>query len=172
MKSLLKIFRTITIIGGTLCISYFLIKETSINKTKIVEGEFLFTLLGVLLGFAFTLLTFIISMLDKIKEQVAKDVNKTKVAKDNIMKRIGFLHSELRQDIYFIFITFIIVGVSIIAEKINFPFSEFINSLGTTKIEILNILKFSIFLLNLYVIYDLLEVTFSVSETTSISSQP
>lgn len=161
--------RPVIFITGVIAICYFLITETSLSKSKLLESEFLFTAIGLLLGFALTLLTFIISMLDKIKEYVKNNSIRKPESKEQVFLRLERLYRELKDDIYFIFITLIIVSTFLVIERVTFPGSEILKRLGISKNEIIYIVKLAIFLLNLFVIYDLLSITFRVSDTTVIT---
>lgn len=160
--------RKVSLIVFIIFISVFiasavLVKYTKINVSKISDDSFLFTYLGIFLGFALTIFTFIVSMVDKIKASIEKDDKKTVDEKKETQNKIISFYSELKDDIYFIFYSFLIVIViSLFENVINIP--NFILS----KDQILIAIKLEIFLLSIYAIYDLCSSAFKISESTGV----
>lgn len=152
----------------SLFFSYILVVKTDVGKAKIVDSEFLFVSIGVLLGFAFTLLTFIISMLDKIREYTVNKASKNSAEKARIIYRSNRLLREIKDNTIFIFSSLVVSVLCMVVEKIDVKDLQFEDYLGVSKLIFLNTIKLSIFILNIYSIYDLLKVTFKVSDSTEI----
>lgn len=121
---------------------------------KINDNEFLFQFIGILLGFAITIFQFIISMVEKIKENHKLEVNGDVDKVSRFQTKVDKLYKELRENIKFVFVSLIII--SILFVPMNIPY----------RIE--KSIHVAIFLLNLYAIFDLVAVSFSVSNTTAL----
>lgn len=163
-KTLFRFSKPVVI---AIIISNLLIYQFKINIGKVGDNDFLFSFFGIILGFAITIFTFIISLVEKIKEKAeikyASDAGK----KTKFENKIKALFSEIKDDIAFTFISVVIIGILYIVDvkipKINIVGTYFIDQ----KIGVES-LKLSLFFLNLYAIYDLIIVSFKMSDTTGI----
>ncbi|MBK7106646.1 MAG: hypothetical protein IPH62_15335 [Ignavibacteriae bacterium] len=148
-------------------ISCALVKHTNINIKSISDNSFLFTYLGIFLGFALTIFTFIVSMVDKIKDAIEKDESKTKEQKNIAQINILSFYSEIKDDIFLIFYFFIIVTALSLFENVDIPFINTSNFF-LSKIQLIVAIKLELFILSLYAIYDLTSSAFKISEATGI----
>lgn len=148
-------------------VSNFFIYYFKINIEKIGDKDFLFSFFGIILGFAITIFTFIISLVEKIKEKAEKKYATEADKKTKFESKIKGLFSEIKDDITFTFISVVIIGLLYVVDvkipKIYFYGNYFIDQ----KIGVES-LKLALFFLNLYAIYDLIIVSFKMSDTTGI----
>jgi len=133
---------------------YFIFYLYDFPVGKINDNEFLFQFIGILLGFAITIFQFIISMVEKIKDNHKIEVNGDGDKVSRFQTKIDRLYKELRENITFVFASLIIISVLFV--PMNLP----------CRVE--KAVHVAIFLLNLYAIYDLVVVSFSVSNTTAL----
>lgn len=148
-------------------VSNFLVYQFKINIGKIGDNDFLFSFFGIILGFAITIFTFIISLVEKIKEKAEIKYANDGGKKTKFENKIKALFGEIKDDIAFTFISVVIIGVLYVVDvkipKLYFYGTYFIDQ----KIGVES-LKLSLFFLNLYAIYDLIVVSFKMSDTTAI----
>lgn len=132
-------------------ISFSLINFKLIDYSGFIKFDFLFTFIGVLIGFALTLFTYITSMFDKLKDKI-----KAKYSGDERsekLKLLNTLYDEIKDDINFLFYSLLIVAIAFM----------FYGRL-TDYIEIVNSVLMAIFLLSLLSIKDLISVSLNVSK--------
>lgn len=148
-------------------LSVVLVKHVNINTNQIADNSFLFTFLGIFLGFALTIFTFIVSMVDKIKDAIQSDKSKNDEQKENSQNNIISFYSEIKDDIFLIFYFFVIVIFISLFENVNIPYISF-NGLWISKVQFIISIKLEIFLFSLYAIYDLTSSAFKISEVTGV----
>lgn len=148
--------------------SLILIKHTQINIALFVDNSFLFTYLGIFLGFAITIFTFIVSMIEKIRDRIEINPHKTDEEKGKIEKDIINLYKEIKQNIMLIFYSFLTVILIALIGSIDLPFISISPKLGLTKHDIFCAIKLEILFLSLYSIYDLTTSSFTVSNLTGL----
>lgn len=166
-KNKLSLLYIVLLFIGLFVISCVLVKYTNINIKSISDNSFLFTYLGIFLGFALTIFTFIVSMVDKIKDAIEKDESKTKAQKEIAQSNILSFYSEIKDDIFLIFYFFLIVTALSLFENVDIPFVN-ISNFFITKIQLIIAIKLELFILSLYAIYDLTSSAFKISEATGI----
>lgn len=130
--------------------------KIELEPLKITDSDFLFQFIGILLGFALTIFPFIVSMVDRVIERKQIEYKDFPEKLKVFQTKTKNLFSEIKYNIIFIFYTLLIVSLVYFS-------NELINPL------IRKSLFSAIFCLNLYAIYDLIIVSFRVSETTAIS---
>ena len=154
-----KYIQLLLTVGFVFCLCFYLLSYYKADFKDLSSNQFLIGYLGVLLGFALTFFTFIISMVEKISEKILKDdaiSNNDKIKKQE--KLLSIL-SEVKDNIAFVFFCLLICCTFPIFENIDLPlislnnYKEFI-----TKVLIINSLKLTIFSLSLYAIYDLTSI--------------
>lgn len=121
---------------------------------KISENDFLFQFIGILLGFSITIFQFIISMVERIKENHKQEVKGDDAKLRKFQAKLDVLYKELREDITFVFASLIIISVLFIPMPFLYHVEKSV--------------RMAIFILNLYAIYDLVVVSFKVSNTTAL----
>lgn len=149
-------------------LSLILIKFTKINVGTFVDNSFLFTYLGIFLGFAITIFTFIVSMIEKVRERIEIDPNKTEAEKKIVEDDIIHLYKEIKQNIMLIFYSFLLVIIITLFGSVDIPLIKIPEYLGVSKIDLFFAIKLEILLLSLYSIYDLAISSFTISNLTGI----
>lgn len=133
-----------------------------LSNVKFIGSEFLLGYLGIFLGFSFSILTFVLSVVDKVKQSI--EPNYTVEQKETTQNRIKKFVDEQFDMLFFLFCSFIFVVLIMVVEVVNL--SNALSSINIyidkskifhiTKINLLDAAKFSIFALSIYGIYDLL----------------
>jgi hypothetical protein len=149
-------------------ILYLLFYFFDIQVSKINDNDFMFNFLGILLGFSITIFIFLVSVIDRIKENTITD----RKIPEKLEEEIKDLYFEIKDDIIFNFLSMVIVASLYLIESTNIPF--FINHHPNvlSKEIFLKSLRCSLFLLNIYAIYDLMSVTFKLSDTSGVFKKP
>ena len=141
------------------------------NDTKINNTNFIIDYLGLFLGFTIALLSFAISIIDKVKKDLLSNSDKDAEKIENQIAKLSSVFTELKEDTMVIFWFFIVVVAIYIFENINIPFIKWPFKGCFSKILFLNHIKFSIFILSLYAIYDILKTIFLLSESTGVNKK-
>lgn len=150
------------IIGGaipSLAAIYYL----NLSSVKFIGSEFLLGYLGVFLGFAFSIVTFIMSLVDKARTKVESDNSYSDTEKVATKVKILALIDEVADNMKFLFFSFLFVVLIMLLETWDIPNVSLSPKLWYTKANLLNAVKFSIFGFSVYGIYDLLIATFSLN---------
>ena len=139
--------------------SYFLIQNTDVELLSIFDTFSLFTYFGVLIGFSITIYTFGLSMIADIKKNIYKIENITVKEKQDMFQGLRNGFSQIKQDIWLIFIGIILViSFSILKNIIN-PFGW--------EIEVYQIpetINLTLFILSTVAMYDIMKTLFNLSE--------
>lgn len=139
--------------------SAFLVYYSDAEKISLFEPVGLFAYIGVLLGFAITIYTFNLSLVDGIKDEINKDADIDADKKTSFIERLINVFSEMRDGIWMLFVGIIIlVTVSIC----DLAFIKPSNFLG--KYQIPEITQMSVFFFCTYSMYDLIYTMFKISE--------
>ena len=108
-------------------------------------------------------------MVEKISEKLMKDNELTIQEKTTKQIMINSTLEEVKDDIKFVFISLLICCFLAIIESFDIPYIDFSAYRDYfTKISVINSLKLTIFLLSFYAIYDIMMVSFIISELTSM----
>lgn len=160
MKKIVQIF-LIILLGAlpSLAAIYYL----KLSTVKFIGSEFLLGYLGIFLGFAFSIVTFIISLVDKARTKIESDNSYTETERQETKVRIGEFTDEVSDTMKFLFFSFLFVVIIMILEVWDIPNISISPAFIYTKVNILNAIKFSIFGFSVYGIYDLLIGTFSLN---------
>ncbi|MBO0950702.1 hypothetical protein [Fibrella forsythiae] len=135
-----------------------------LSSVKFIGSEFLLGYLGVFLGFAFSIVTFIMSLVDKARTKVDSNPSYTQEEKVETQRRISALLEEVSDNMKFLFFSFLFVVFIMILEIWDVPDLSLPATVWYNKFSLLNAVKFSIFGLSVYVIYDLLIGTFGLNK--------
>lgn len=95
-------------------ISYTLVRFDVVSYKTFIDYEFLFTFIGILLGFAITLFTYITSMFETVKAKLKikyKDQYQAKV------QNLKDLYDEIKDDVNFLFYSLIVVSAFALCAK-------------------------------------------------------
>lgn len=150
-----------------IAISCFIINYLKIDIGKANDNDFLFNFFGLLLGFALTIFSFIISIIEKIKDgaevKYAKQPKKIKKMQASIKE----LYQEIKDDIAFTFVSLVIIGMLYI---VDYQIANFhiVSNWYYDHVIMIKSLKLSLFVLNVYAIYDLVLISFKLSDTTGV----
>lgn len=150
-----------------LAVSYFIVDSKIIDYKVFVGVEFLFTFIGVLVGFALTLFTHVVGLIDKLKTKYSTISEPTE--KETKINRLDKIYGEMKDDINFLFLALVlVVVVSLAAGLVKFYGAD----LRPSIFECLQILKssfiLSIFILCIFAIKDLISISFKLSQYTVI----
>ena len=148
-------------------VSNFFIYYFKISIGKIGDNDFLFSFFGIVLGFAITIFIFIISLVEKIKEKAEIKYAADDAKQSKLETKIKGLFSEIKDDIAFTFISVVIIGLLYVID-VKIPKFYFYNTYFIDQKIGVESLKLALFFLNLYAIYDLIIVSFQLSDTTGI----
>lgn len=135
-----------------------------IVKIKFADSEFLLGYLGIFLGFAFSVVTFVMTLVDKGRQRIMDSSGYTDVEKGETKRRMDKLNEELLDTLIFLFSSFLLVALVMVWEAIDFPGLKVEESIWYSKIRLLTSIKFSIFGWSVYSIYDLLVAAFQVNK--------
>ncbi len=138
------------------------------NLSKINDNDFLFVFIGILLGFSITLFPFIVSLTEQLKVKVIEKYKDNIEKKLKIESNLRLLFKEVKHNILFIFSTLVFISSLYIMQNFSYPKS---NNCFASFFEIslvLKSLRLTVFILNLYAIYDLIVVTFELSNSNTI----
>jgi hypothetical protein len=131
-----------------------------------VKIDFLFAFLGVLIGFALTLFTHVVGLIERLKTEFEKIPEE--VVKQNKMNSLDAIYDEMRDDITFLFIALaLVVSISIFsgflkdAVLLLWPHASlaFLKELSYAKSSIL----LAVFALSMLSIKDLIQISFKLS---------
>lgn len=160
MKKIIQI--ALYVLAGAIP-SLLVIRFLNISGVKFIGSEFLLGYLGVFLGFAFSIVTFTMSLIDKARVKVEADISYSEIEKTETTRRISILLEEISDNMKFLFFSFLFVVIIMLLEVWDVPTISLEIKLWYTKANILNAVKFSIFGWSVYGIYDLLIGTFSLN---------
>ena len=158
MKKLYRWTKTIATIILIIAFANWLVVNTIVEGYPIFDTVAVFTYFGVLLGFAITIYTFGLSMAENIKN----GINKLQTSSEEKKKMIESLVSgfnEIKQDIYAIFVSMIIVIGGSIAKNIINPFGWTVE-----KWQVPETLNLGLFFVSTYCMYDIITTLFNLSE--------
>lgn len=147
-------------------ILYVALSIIAMDASKLCENGFLFNFIGILLGFSLTIFTFIVSMVEKIKDRAESKFHNDETKRIKVQRIIDSLYREIKDNIFFNFLSLILIGIIYLLFNLKPTFNIFHFEVNTERL--LNSIKLSIFFLNLYAIYDLIIVSFKLSDTVGI----
>lgn len=173
IKIIHKYSQLFIIVGFVFCVCFYILCHYKTDFKDVSSNQFLIAYLGVLLGFALTLFTFIISMVEKISDKIIKDEIILPEIKVRKQEKLSGMLAEVKDNIAFVFFCLLICCIFSIIENIDLPYISITNYREfVTKSLIINSSKLTIFILSLYAIYDIMIVSFTISDLTSIIVPP
>lgn len=145
-------------------LSFFIINQGFVTEIRIIEIDFLLTYLGLFIGFAITIYTFGISILENIKNSIIESEQITEDKRQKFLNSIlnGFV--ELKQDILVITISFIVVIVLSFVSKLFICIGDLKLTIYEFYSSIIDPVYLSIFIISIITLLDLLFSLFNVSE--------
>lgn len=154
-----RLIYVISIITIAFIISNLLVRNTSILNFKMLDSSNLFTYFGVLIGFALTIYTFGLAMISDIKKDLLQLKGFTKDEKSDMLIRLVNGFNEVKEDIWIIFISLILIIFFAIAKEIPNPFS-----FKVEKYLIPESSNLTLFTMTTYAMFDILRTLFNLSE--------
>lgn len=131
--------------------SFLLFHFDIIKSSVLIEYEFLFTFIGIFLGFAITLFTYLASIFDKILLKLSEQ-------KNTRINKLRGVYNEIIDDIWFLFISLIIITLLIITKSSGkIKCDDLFN-------EIENAILLTILIMSFFAIRDLISVSFKISK--------
>jgi hypothetical protein len=159
MKKLFRWIKTIITIIVIIAFANWLVVNTIVETYPIFDTVAVFTYFGVLLGFAITIYTFGLSMAENIKNGINRLQRASSDEKKIMIESIVSGFHEIKQDIYAIFISMIIVIGGSIAKNIINPFGWTVE-----KWQVPETLNLGLFFVSTYCMYDIITTLFNLSE--------
>tara|TARA_R110002073_G_scaffold14554_2_gene59369 strand:+ start:56112 stop:56618 length:507 start_codon:yes stop_codon:yes gene_type:complete len=159
MKKIKRYIIPIVIVITVVISSYFLVHYTEVELFTIFDAFSLFTYFGVLIGFAITIYTFGLSMISDIKKHIDNIDKLTDDDKSKMFTNLKNGFSQIKQNIWLIFIGIILVIIFSILKDIENPFGW-----KTEKYLIPEVVNLSLFILSTIAMYDIMKTMFNLSE--------
>lgn len=157
-----KTNRRLIVTGGFVLIgtgANFLARTTNVCIFALFESTSLFTYFGVLIGFALTIYTFGLSMLDGIKQKVNTHTTLTPQNKIDINAKLVAGFHQIKEDIWFIFYSILFVIMFAVLKEVVNPFGW--------KVEYLKLpetINLTLFLMTTLAMWDIMKALFNLSE--------
>ncbi len=168
MKKTKEIFRLFLIVVVVFATCNILLYRFQFSVGKIEDFEFLFNFLGILLGFALTIFSFIISMIDKIRERLENSEQTTSKTAKQFKENSDSVNSEIKHNIFFIFFSLIAILAVYISGEFKMPSYHIYKEFYVNKVMFVRSFKLTLFMLNVYAIYDLIILSFRISDITGM----
>jgi hypothetical protein len=152
----IKVLSLVIIIGF---ISNILVRKTGVSNFSIFDTVGLFTYFGVLIGFALTIYTFGLSMISDIKLKIENLDKLTSVQKDVMYNKLVSGFKEIKEDIWLIFYSIIVIIFFAIAKEITNPFGW-----NVEELRIPETANFTLFITTTVAMFDIMRTLFNLSE--------
>ena len=159
MKKLFRWIKTIITIIIIIAFANWLVVNTIVETYPIFDTVAVFTYFGVLLGFAITIYTFGLSMAENIKNGINRLQRASLDEKKIMIETLVSGFHEIKQDIYAIFISMLVVIGGSIAKNIINPFGWTVE-----KWQVPETLNLGLFFVSTYCMYDIITTLFNLSE--------
>jgi len=140
-------------------ISNLLVTKTSILNFKILDPTNLFTYFGVLIGFALTVYTFGLAMISDIKKDLLSLNDFSEEQKALMLKKLVDGFQEIKEDIWLIFSSLILIIYFAVVKEIPNPFSWEVE-----KYMIPQSANLTLFIVTTYSMFDIMRTLFNLSE--------
>ena len=139
--------------------SNLLARNTNVCNFSLFETTNLFTYFGVLIGFALTIYTFGISMVDSIKQKVDNHTVLNNQQKTEIYERLVNGFGQIKGDIWFIFYSIILVIIFSVLKEIVNPFGWNVENLKIPETA-----NLTLFVTSTIAMCDIMQTLFNLSE--------
>jgi hypothetical protein len=158
-KRAYRIIVNIILVLAICIISNYFVRRTNISNFPLFDSSSLFAYFGVLVGFAITIYTFGLTMVENIKTSVddLKDVKDQD--KDAIFEKLISGFREIKEDIWIIFYAIIIVVLFAILKNIENPFG-----LDVERLKIPETVNMTLFIYSTLCMFDIMRTLFNLSE--------
>ncbi|MGI4862586.1 MAG: hypothetical protein ACRYFZ_01595 [Janthinobacterium lividum] len=151
---------------AALVLSWVVVNSGHIEYEFFVKIDFLFAFLGVLIGFALTLFTHVVGLIERLKTEFEKITDEP--IKNNKMNSLDAIYDEMRDDITFLFVALaVVVLISILSGFAKSGIVFFNPCISPTRLakiaEIKPSILLAIFGLSMLSIKDLIQISFKLS---------
>jgi multisubunit Na+/H+ antiporter MnhB subunit len=146
-----------------LLLSFAIIQNVDISKITLFDSMNLFTYFGVLIGFAITVYTFGLSLLDEIKLNIKQHKKFDDAKKLELKSKLNNSFIQLKENIWLIFIAIILIAIFSILKLIP---NNYIDNVEKYKIP--ETVNMSLFILTTFAVYDIIKTIFGL---TSIKNE-
>lgn len=139
--------------------SNLLVMVTSVSNFEIFQTVNLFTYFGVLIGFALTIYTFGLSMVSDIKTKISSQEKISDDQKNEIYSKLISGFNEIKEDIWIIFYSILIIITVAVLKEIPNPFEwefEIYNFPATANL--------TLFITTTIAMWDIIQTLFNLSE--------
>ncbi len=158
-KKTSRILLFILVIGIIGVISNVLVVNTNVCTFSIFETSNLFTYFGVLIGFALTIYTFGLSMVNDIKQKIDNHKKLNEIQKRQSYDSLVSGFSQIKQDIWSIFYSILIVICFAVAKEVTNPFGW-----NVEKLKLPETINLTLFVTTTIAMWDIMETLFNLSE--------
>ena len=141
-------------------VSFVIVKQEYVSYDYFIKTEFLFTFLGVFIGFAITLYTYITSMFEKMRDLIREKYKDEPLEIERRLKELPKLHAEIKDNIMYLFYALLLVVIISVGDKILIELNE---SWDEVK-NIIEALLLTVFLLSILSLRDLIVTSFAISD--------
>ena len=159
MKKARRYIIPLIIVFLAMVFSYFLVHYTEVELLTIFDTFSLFTYFGVLIGFAITIYTFGLSMIGDIKKHIDDIEKLTDDDKRQMFTKLRHGFSQIKQNIWLIFVGIVLVIIFSILKDIENPFGWKVE-----KYQIPEVVNLTLFILSTIAMYDIMKTMFNLSE--------
>jgi hypothetical protein len=161
-KNLIKYGHLLVVTIIVFTFIFFLKKYEVISVSFFEKSEYLFNYLGLLLGFALTIYTFLVSQYERIVAEIKKKYEGSENL-HNKMELFNSIRDELKDDVWLIFLLLVLSGTSILFENII---------IELPVIDLIPLLNLTFLGLSVFAINDLLQSTFKIAAFLGNSDTP
>ncbi len=159
---MMRAFKLVCIILVTMLVSYFVVISNVVSYQYFIETNFLFTFLGVFIGFALTLYTYLTSMFENMKKIIRTKHSEDVKTRDEKLKLLPLLHLEIKENI--IFLIYALVFVVLVAVLNEAIMSIDLCTLNIEISDIKNASMLTVFILSILSLIDLVQTSFTISD--------
>jgi hypothetical protein len=154
-----RVFSYILILLSIGILSNYLVRTTKISSFPFFDDVTLFSYFGVLIGFAITIYTFGLSMVSEIKIKIDKHLKFDKDQKKVMYLKLVSGFSEIKEDIWIIFYSLIIILSFSLSKNIPNPFCWDVKPLMLPETA-----NLTLFTTTTIAMWDIMKTLFNLSE--------
>lgn len=156
LKRYILLFIFIAVI---VAVSNIIARTTNLCASSLFESSSLFTYFGVLIGFALTIYTFGLSMVDGIKQKVDSHTQLSQTQKTEIYSNLVSGFDQIKGNIWFIFYSVLLVIVFAIVKDVENPFGWNVENWKVPETG-----NLTLFLTTTVAMWDIIKTLFNLSE--------
>lgn len=158
-KNRKRILLSLLVIVLLAIVSNIIVRNSNIAKFSMFETSNLFTYFGVLIGFSLTVYTFGLSMVSDIKTKINEHEKLNTKQKDKMLNSLisGFV--QIKEDIWLIFYSIILIVVFGFLKEIPNPFGWEVD-----KFKIPETINLTLFITTTISMWDIMKTLFNLGE--------